>query len=150
MLDRRVVLSLAYYNSWVFEVKTRGGRARAFLVSSSPGDGILAPGALAEVTSAVRQAIEAFSRVISCTVTPIDAGLTPPWAFGGFPSLVFDDNWTVYGYNMIVGGSITPSQAWFAQQVTDVSDAVQSAFAGIAGVTSCTKAAQPIVTPSTV
>ncbi len=88
--------------------------------------------------------------MISCTVTPIDAGLTPPWAFGGFPSLVFDDNWTVYGYNMIVGGSITPSQAWFAQQVTDVSDAVQSAFAGIAGVTSCTKAAQPIVTPSTV
>jgi hypothetical protein len=150
VLDRRVILSLAYYNSWVFEARIRSGRARAFLVSSSPGDGILTAGALTEVTRAAQHTIDAIPGVSSCTVAPIDAALTPPWASGGYPSLVFGDAWTVYGYNVIVGSSVTPSQAWFAQQVTDVSDSVQSAFARIAGVTSCTKAAQPTVTPSTI
>lgn len=149
-LDRRVRLSLAYYNSWVFDVQTRRGAAQAFLVSSSPGDGLLTAGALAEVTGAIQGAITALPTVASCQVTPIDAGLTPPWNSDGYPSLVFGDDWDIFGYNTTIEGSGTPSQSWFAQRVTDVSDAVQSAFAGLAGVTSCTKVAQPTVTPRTV
>jgi hypothetical protein len=150
VLDRRVRLSLAYYNSWVFDVQTRLGGAQAFLVSSSPGDGVLTADALAEVTGAIQHAITALPVVASCQVKPIDARLTPPWNSDGYPSLVFGNDWDIYGYNSTVEGSGTPSQSWFAQRITDVSDAVQSAFAGLAGVTSCTKVAQPTVTPHTV
>ena len=149
VLDRRVRLSLAYYNSWVFDMQTRRGGAQAFLVSSSPGDGQLTASALAAVTKAIQRAITALPTVAACHVTPIDAGLTPPWNSDGYPSLVFGDDWDIYGYNTIIEGS-GGSQSWFAQRATDVSDAVQSAFAGLAGVTGCTKVAQPTVTPRTV
>jgi hypothetical protein len=143
-------MSFAYYiNSWVFDVQTRRGGAQAFLVSSSPADGILTVGALAEVTEAIQHAITALPAVRSCQVTPIDAGLTPPWNSDGYPSLVFGDDWDIYGYNATTEDS-GGSQSWFAQRVVDVSDAVQAAFAGLTGVTNCTKAAQPTVTPPTV
>ena len=74
-LDRSVRLSLAYYiNFWVFDVQTRRGGAQAFLVSSSPADGVLTVGALAEVTEAIQHAITALPAVRPCQVTPIDAG----------------------------------------------------------------------------
>jgi hypothetical protein len=134
VLDRSVRLSLAYYNSWVFDVQTRRGGAQAFLVSSSPSDSMLTADALAEVTGAIQRAITALPAVASCQATPIDADLTPPWNSDGYPSLVFGDDWDIYGYNTTIEGPGV-SQSWFAQQVTDVSDAVQSAFAGLAGVT---------------
>jgi len=150
VLDRRVVLSLAYYSAWIFDVQTRGTQRQAFLVSSSPGDSILTADSLAEVTTVIRDAIIALPNVTSCKVTLIDAGLTPPWNAGGYSSLVFDNSWVVSGYNVTTGSSETPSQSWYAQQVTDASEAVQSAFAAIPGVNSCTKAAQPIVTPRSI
>ena len=149
VLDRRASFSLSYYNSWVYDIQTHRGSAQAFLVSSSPGDQVLTAAAMSTVTAAVQRALSELAAVKSSQVTPIDAHLTPPWNADGYPSLVFDSKWNVTGYNISVGNSGT-SQAWFARQATDVSAAVQSAFAALPGVTACTEVAQPTVTPSSV
>lgn len=80
-MGRRVSLSLAYYNSWVFDVQTRRDGAQAFFVSSSPGDEMLTANALAGVTAAIHRAIVALPTVTSCQVPPIDAALGPTVEF---------------------------------------------------------------------
>lgn len=147
VLDSRVILSLTYYDAWVFEAQGRRGMSKAFLVSSSPADGLLSTSDLTAVTAGIQRAIEALPGLRACTASPIAVTLTPPWDSGGFPSLVFDATWSVTGYNIIVDGNETPSQAWFAQQNADASNAVKTAFAGAPGVASCTQAAHPAVTP---
>lgn len=150
VLDQQVSLSLAYYNAWVFQARTTRGAAQAFLVSSSPGDELLTAADMAAVTAAIQRSVTGLSGVISCQVTEVNPGLTPPWNSGGGPSLVFGDAWTVYGYNVTIQGSGTPSQSWFAYQRTDASAAVQTAFTSLADVTECTKAPRPAVTPAAV
>jgi hypothetical protein len=113
VLDRKSVFSLAYYNAWVFDTVARSVRTQAFFVSSSPGDEILTAADLAEVTSVIREAISSLPRVRSCVATAIDAHLDPPWGSEGYPSLVFDSKWTVYGYDVAVNGSVSRSQSWF-------------------------------------
>ena len=150
VLDRDASFGLGYYNAWVFQAQTTHRAAQAFLVSSSPNDGLLSATDMATVTKAIRQSIIKLRGVRSCQVTQINADLTPPWNSDGGPSLVFGDAWTVFGYNCTVEGSETPSQAWFAYQSTDASGAVQAAFSALADVTNCTKAPRPVVTPGTI
>jgi hypothetical protein len=148
--DTRVILSLAYYGAWVFDITTTSGDAQAFLVASSPGDETLTGAQMTTVTGDIASAIEGLVGVTGCTLTAVTTTLTAPWEAGGYASLVFDDAWTVWGYNATKTGGRT-SQAWYAfKGDADASDSVQSAYEGLTGITGCTKVAQPSVSPATV
>ena len=133
----------------MFQARASRGSAQAFLVSSSPNDGVLSADDMTTVTSAIEHAISGIRGVTSCQTTQVNPDLTPPWNSDGGPSLVFGNTWTVYGYNCTVQGGGT-SQAWFAYQSTDASAAVQAAFSALPEVTACTKAPSPAVTPASI
>lgn len=149
VLDRQARFGLGYYNAWVFQARTNRGAAQAFLVSSSPNDGLLSADDMTAVTSSIQRAIAALRGVTSCRTTQVNPNLTPPWNSDGGPSLAFGDAWTVYGYNCTLQDSGT-SQAWFAYQTTDASAAVQAAFSALPEVVTCTKAPRPTVTPASI
>ena len=145
VIDSRPSFPLAYWqNNWVFDVTLTGGSSQAFLVASSPADGLLSSGQMTSVVSDIQTAIEALTGVTGCTTSAVTCSLPQPWASEGAPSLVFDSTWTVYGYQMSNG-----AQAWFAfQSGADAHTSVATAFGAQTGVSSVTTEAQPTVSPS--
>jgi hypothetical protein len=147
-------------NIYVLDITTGSGTSQMYLISFSPDDGRLTQGQVDDVADALQTAIEAVSGVTACDLNPMSTTMASA-PFTGAVDVKFDATWTLYGYSTTVTGhpghgqmylaSLAPGDGMLASgDVAGVAAAVQTAIEGLSGVTACSLASAPTVTPATI